>query len=42
MPVRSMIHWSLVSMPLGASIATMSSLVRRRGGRWLPVPVMRE
>src|SRR5690606_14676637 len=42
MPVRSMIHWSLVSVPLGASIATMTELVRRRGGRWLPVPVMRE
>ncbi len=42
MPVRSTIHASEVSTPWLASSATRSALVRRRGGRWLPVPVMRE
>ena len=42
MPVRSTIHSSLVSRPRCASNSTMSALDRRRGGRWLPVPVMRE
>ena len=42
MPVRSTIHSSEVSTPRWASSATRSSLVTRRAGRWLPVPVMRE
>ena len=35
MPVRSRIHWSLVS-----TIRSRSALVRRRSGKAMPTPVM--
>ena len=42
MPVRSTIQSSELSTPWLASCATKSALLKRRGGRKLPVPVMRE
>ena len=42
MPVRSTIHSSEVTTPLAASSAAKSALVRRRGGKKLPVPVILE
>ena len=42
MPVRSTIHSSEVSMPCAASSTAKSALLRRRGGRQLPVPVIRQ